>query len=895
MNDIDEPADPTATIASDPASAPLFITAPKHLEQLLSEELSSLVPEAEVRGSGGGAAVIPPAGRASWCAGRIELWSRIAGRVLIEIARGRTADRESLYRLAHALPWEVHMSENTTFAIGGHTSHRAFRNPNIPRLVIKDALCDRFVELRGSRPSVDTDEPDLRLYAFVTDRETIIYVDASGGSLHRRGYRSDTVEAPLRENTAAGVLARSGWTAAVDRWRSGDGGPRKPGVTRQGDAGGAPLSQEHAGEPPLPQEHGIEPPLLVDPMCGSGTIAIEAAMIACDVAPGILREQSGLSAWRCFDAEAWEQLREEATRRAGEGLARWREAAGRILASDIDSTALEAAKANAGRAGVADAIAFECSHFAGLNRADIVGDSAGSTLQRECFLVTNPPYGVRIHGRSATTEQAGGQDGGGRSAARRQGPDSSRHSGNQRRAQDGDKGSAAGRQGQNRGGSRPGDNPPDAEVMYAELGRWLSNTLSGFHATVLAEHAEQARALGLQARKLNRFYNGAMEIVGARIDVGPENRYQPPKQHRDRQPGTHHGGVTRSADTDPDPRREPKAFPVSRENVGMVANRLRKNRRLLKKYLAREHVSCFRLYDADIPQYAAAVDIYTDADGQQSVVLQEYAAPKEIEAETAATRLAELITAVAEVLELPPDSVAGEEEATGSTRINIKRRERQRGKHQYRRSENPVSVVRTVYENGLAFEVNFTDYLDTGLFCDQRITRQRVRDLAKGRRMLNLFAYTCSVSVAAAAGGAMHTTSVDTSKHYLEWGRRNFALNGLSAEHHRFICDDAFAYLWKSEAIFDLIYIDPPAFSNSKDRQDDFDVQRDHTSLIETAAEHLTDNGTIVFANNLRGFRLDGELSRRFEITDWSSETLPSDFQRQAKRHHVFRLQPKEG
>lgn len=811
MNDSSNAAD--TTIQHDPGNAPLFVTAPKHLEQLLAEELSELLPEAAVRGRGGGASATPPTGRTAYCAGRTELWSRLAGRVLIEIARRRTADRDDLYRLAHELPWELHMGNATTFAIGGHSSHRAFRNPNLPRLIIKDALCDRFVERSGVRPSVDTDSPDLRLYAFVTDRETVIYVDASGGSLHRRGYRTDSVEAPLRENTAAGVLARSGWTAAVDTWRTGGAEPRAQDGTRQDQTGSA----------SRPQKHAAAPPLLIDPMCGSGTIAIEAAMIACDIAPGILREQSGLSAWHSFNTDEWKQLREEVAARAEQGLNRWRQAGGRIMASDIESSAVEAAKANARRAGVGEAIAFECRDFSRLTAPDGLGGSEG-------FVVTNPPYGVRIHGRSAATEPAGGPDG-------------------------------------------------DRKI-YAELGRRLSQTLPDFHATILAEHEGQTRALGLQAKKLNRFFNGAMEIVAARIELGADNHYRPPEQtggsaDAGNRAGARGGLLSRS---------------VSRENIQMVANRLRKNRRLLKKYLAKEEVTCFRLYDADIPQHAAAVDIYTDADGRLSVVLQEYAAPKEIEEETAATRLAELIHAVAEVLELPVDSAGGDEEADDSTRIHIKRRRRQRGKHQYKKSNNPVSLVRTVHESGLAFEVNFTDYLDTGLFCDQRITRRWIRERASGCNVLNLFAYTCSVSVAAAAGGAARTTSVDTSKHYLDWGRRNFELNGVSGERHYFICDDALAYLRGTKATFDLMYIDPPAFSNSKDRDADFDVQRDHRQLIEAAAERLHDGGAIVFANNLRGFRLDEELAERFDVTDWSQETLPPDFKRQAKRHHVFLL-----
>lgn len=862
-------------IHSDITNSPLFVTAPRHLEQLLSEELSAILPEATIRVSGSGAGVIPPAGRTAAYAQRVELWSRLAGRVLIQVARGRTADRDAVYSLARQVPWELHTDETTTFAIGGHTSHRAFRNPNLPRLVLKDALCDRFVERTGTRPSVDTDAPKLRLYAFVTDRETILYVDASLGSLHRRGYRTDAVAAPLRENTAAGVLARSGWTAAVERWRAT--APYAGALnadTAPADSAAFEIGQA-AGSPSTPAGGRSLPPLFVDPMCGSGTIAIEAAMIACDIAPGFLRKRSGLAAWGGFDAKAWKRLREEVGNRAEQGRARWLEAGGLIWASDIDRKAIEAAKSNASRAGAGDAITFNVADFAQLSRKDIQGDpdrefyssksdASGESPVRERFLVTNPPYGVRIRAGGESATRAGSSSEGG----------DDRHVG-----------SGAG--GENMGqGASSHDTSADERQIYSKLGRWLSRTVPGFHATILAQTLEQSRALGLQAKKLHRFYNGAMEIVAARIELGPGNRYQPPRSA---------GGAAPSGRGEVALPSGAEALPVSRENVEMVANRLRKNRRLLKKYLAREKVSCFRLYDADIPQHAAAVDVYGTIDGERSVVLQEYAAPKEIEAETAATRLAELIEAVADVLEVPRGSIAGDEAATETTRLFVKKRRRQRGKHQYKRNEHATSVVRTVYERELAFEVNFTDYLDTGLFCDQRITRQRIRDRAEGKSVLNLFAYTCSASVAAAAGGAATTTSVDTSKHYLDWGKRNFQLNGLSDNRHHFVCEDAFAYLERGKSRFDLVYIDPPVYSNSKDRQTDFDVQRDHAQLLGAARERLHDGGAVIFANNLRGFELDDRLGEHFDIFDWSAETLPPDFVRQAKRHHVFLLRPRQG
>jgi 23S rRNA (guanine2445-N2)-methyltransferase / 23S rRNA (guanine2069-N7)-methyltransferase len=194
-----------------------------------------------------------------------------------------------------------------------------------------------------------------------------------------------------------------------------------------------------------------------------------------------------------------------------------------------------------------------------------------------------------------------------------------------------------------------------------------------------------------------------------------------------------------------------------------------------------------------------------------------------------------------------------------------------------------------VGEGGLRFLVNLWDYLDTGLFLDHRPLRARIRSLARDKRFLNLFCYTGSVSVYAAAGGAAETTSVDLSQTYLEWATRNLALNGFGNTKHKLVSADAIEYLQNHSAMYDLIFVDPPTFSNSK-RAEDFDVQRDHVRLLQLCGDRLLPGGTILFSNNFRRFKLDAAELGGFAIQDISASTIPFDFERNQRIHKCWEL-----
>jgi len=316
-------------------------------------------------------------------------------------------------------------------------------------------------------------------------------------------------------------------------------------------------------------------------------------------------------------------------------------------------------------------------------------------------------------------------------------------------------------------------------------------------------------------------------------------------------------------DGDHRPPRLPYRYDLRMTDLTPFANRIGKNFRHWHKWARRRGVSCFRVYDRDIPEFPFALDWY-----EGRVHLQEFSVPgrEEVGAEYGE----EIRVVVAAAL-----GIAQEE-------VILKSRQRQRGLAQYEKLGSHEEEM-VVHEGGLRFLVNLTDYLDTGLFLDHRQTRQMVRERSQGRRFLNLFAYTGSFTVYAAAGGARETVTVDLSNTYQEWTLRNLELNGFEMRRHRLERADVFRYLdgarWRRER-FDLIVLDPPSFSNSKRMHGVLDVQRDHPRLIEGCLELLNPNGELVFSNNLRRFRLDDVVAQRALVEEITRDTVPEDFRR---------------
>jgi 23S rRNA (guanine2445-N2)-methyltransferase / 23S rRNA (guanine2069-N7)-methyltransferase len=714
-------------------------TVPRGLADLLAGELRGLgAAEARERGAG-----VSFEGELA-LGYRACLWSRVASRVLLQVADFDAQSTAEFHAAVRRIDWREHIPAGATIACEFTGKHPSIVNTQFGALTLKDGICDQLRETTGQRPDVQLHRPSVRLIAHANGPQVAVHVDLAGEGLHRRGYRQQAGEAPLRENVAAGLLMRVGWPAMLAEGRE-----------------------------------------FLDPMCGSGTLVIEAAMMAANIAPGLARDYWGFSGWSGHDTELWSGLRSEAL-----GRTRLAHAAA-IRGTDADPRVLRNAEANAQRAGVEALV-----QFAPLRAADVRPLGTGPGL-----VATNPPYGERI-----------------------------------------------------------GD-AESALAAHAELGATLRAHFAGWEAAVLTAAPAGARALALRSYRTHALWNGALECRLLRFDLD-------------------HAGVREKSAGD---RQAALAALAASPGAQMFANRLRKNLQRLGKQAARAGVSCWRVYDADMPEYSFAIDQYLDAvTAEQHLYVQEYAAPAEIEEQAVKRRRDEALAA------LPGASGVAQQH------IHLRTRQRQRGASQYSPLASSGEFI-TVEEAGLRFQVNLNDYLDTGLFLDHRLTRQRIRDQARDARMLNLFCYTASASVYAAAGGAARTVSVDLSNTYLEWAARNFQLNSLPQDRHELVRADVREWLQQAaagKARFELIFLDPPTFSNSKRMDSEFDVQRDHAALIDAAGALLAPGGTLLFSTNAQKFRLEPKLTEMWRVDDQTAASIPFDFERNPRIHRLFALQP---
>ena len=408
-------------------------------------------------------------------------------------------------------------------------------------------------------------------------------------------------------------------------------------------------------------------------------------------------------------------------------------------------------------------------------------------------------------------------------------------------------------------------NPPYGErlgeaaslvYLYQKLGEVLRRECTGWQAGIFTGNPELGRRMGIRSHKQYSLFNGALPCKLLMMDLQSERYITGSGQAERSEEGAASAPVTEARLS---------------ESAQMFANRLKKNLKTLGKWARQQNISCYRLYDADMPEFAVAIDLY---DGWAHV--QEYAAPASISEDKAQARLQDVLVALPQVLGIPSD------------RVVLKQRLRQAGKQQYERMARQGEFM-TVQEGQVKLLVNLTDYLDTGLFLDHRPLRLRIAEEARGKRFLNLFCYTASASVHAAVGGARRTTSVDLSKTYLDWARRNLSLNGLS-DLHQLVHADVMVWLAEDQGEYDLIFIDPPTFSNSKRMEDVFDVQRDQVQLLDMAMARLAPGGVVYFSNNFRRFKLDAALEEKYKVEDISVQTLDRDFQRNTRIHRTWRI-----
>jgi len=407
------------------------------------------------------------------------------------------------------------------------------------------------------------------------------------------------------------------------------------------------------------------------------------------------------------------------------------------------------------------------------------------------------------------------------------------------------------------------------------LGELAKRECPGWRLSVITGNAELAGELRLRAEKKYKLFNGTIPSQLLLFQLRNEEELASAKEAR---------------------KQEVNRKPELSEGAQMFANRLKKNERKLNNWLKKSGVSCYRLYDADMPEYAVAVDIYNDA-----VHVQEYAPPANIDEQQANKHLTEVRQSLRH---LYPDS---------GKKLFFKERRRQKGDNQYQRQNSNErqnnrsrdNSVFTVQEGAAKFEVNLADYLDTGLFLDHRPVRQMIAKMAKGKRFLNLFCYTGAASVHAALGGAKSSLSIDMSNGYIGWAGRNFHLNNMDAIDHALLRADCLEWLAEvsdrtsgkasnsATSEYDLIFLDPPTFSNSKKMESVLDIHRDHPDLIQQAMAILAPGGTLVFSNNFRKFTMAESVEQSYQVTNITNKTLDPDFQRNQKIHNCWLIQHK--
>ncbi|MGH8168903.1 MAG: bifunctional 23S rRNA (guanine(2069)-N(7))-methyltransferase RlmK/23S rRNA (guanine(2445)-N(2))-methyltransferase RlmL, partial [Steroidobacteraceae bacterium] len=649
-----------------------------------------------------------------------------------------------------------------TLACDFSGKHPTITHSHFGALKLKDAIVDALRDATGARPDIVLDQPGVRVHAHAHGTQMTLSIDLSGESLHRRGYRGAAGEAPLKENVAAGVLMRAGWPDFATA--------------------------------------GAE---FLDPMCGSGTLVIEAALIAARCAPRLRRDYFGFLGWHGHDPVLWERVRAEANARC---LADARPTSV-IRGQDRDPTAVRDARANAQRAGVGGWVQFDVQPLVTAAPSVTTGGPDGGEERAAApgLLCTNPPYGVRLEDLDA------------------------------------------------------------ARAIHRELGEVLRERFQGWHAAVLTGAPQLGMELGIRAARTHTLWNGAIECRLLRMTVEAASLRRPGSLAREDSPPL-------------------KDTPGAR----MFANRLAKNLKRLRGWADKAGVSCYRLYDADMPEYAFAIDIYHTVEPEETwLYVQEYAPPAEIEQEAVRRRRGEALAALPGATGVPPE--------------RIKRRTRRRTPRgeQYGKVADK-SDFHVVLEGGLQLIVNFDNYLDTGLFLDHRITRARLGQAAAGKRFLNLFAYTGTATVHAAAGGATATTSVDMSRTYLDWAQRNLARNvarspqgSAGRAQHELVQADCLEWLRedaRQRERYDLIFLDPPTFSNSKRMEGVLDIERDHAALIDACMRLLAPGGLLVFSTNAQRFRLDPALAQRHAVVDVSAATLPRDFERNPRIHRCFEI-----
>lgn len=839
-----------------------YASCPEGFEAALADELRGM----------GLRQVRPLKGRVAFAgspadAERACLWSRLASRIFVVLGRFACADAEDLYEATRSIAWERILRAGATIAVTARGTNDELRNSHFAALRVKDALCDRMLEVEGRRPSVNTDDPDARISLTLRGERASIQLDLSGDPLFKRLPREATrthAVHVLRPDYAALACAQGNWqeicSTALTNTKDAMGDEDTAAPTNgSAPADGSALAGSTV-ERPTPTL-----PVLIDACCAGGGVVLEAASILADRAPGLERRNWGFQSWSEHDAAAWRELLNEADRRAE--LAKGRVA--RIVATDPSGDAVACARRILKAAGLADRVIFAQPDLDKISRKLMMPACCGGEPRGFVFLDTTE---TAISKMSRVLDLA-----------------TSLHAG------------ACG-----------------ADPVRAML--------STMPTVALTRDDLLIRTLGEPARSLRVMPNNEeaelaiFSAANGAISAGEGNVAAEGSTPAE---DAVESSVAPSPATTLIDLGDGKPCPVLIPESEQFARRLRKVAKLRRKWAQREGVTCYRVYDADLPDYSAAIDLYegSAATPGRWLVIAEYAAPREVDPSLAEARLLDILTLAPRILQVDPDNIfakarirsrggsqygkqAGGTSPSGQHGKGGKPRGTRSGSASNRPSQGAgsgtPSDIRTrrlplIEEGGLTFAVNFNDYLDTGIFLDHRITRGLVREHARGKRFfLNLFAYTGTATCYAADAGVEETVTVDLSNTYLDWAERNMEQNGFVGPDHHYVRADVMSWIRdmrQTRNRWDLIFCDPPTFSNSsKMGRRTWDVQRDHVELLVGLSRLLSREGEAIFSCNLRTFRPDiEELARAgVVLTDITDETIPEDFARNKKIHHCY-------
>lgn len=622
------------------------------------------------------------------------MWSRISSRIFLCISKFVIKNSDDLYKNTYNINWTKILFLEKTFLVKFKGTNNIIQNSLFGSLKIKNAIVDKFYQKYSARPNVNLLTPDVRITAYLFHNSVHIMLDLSGESLNKRGYRKFFDIAPIKENLSSAIILSSGWKKNTP---------------------------------------------LIDPMCGSGTLLIEAAMISSDRAPGLTRKKWGFQSWKRHNENIWNKILKKAKERFEIGIKTC--VKNYFIGYDFNPNVIKKAKKNAINANLENIVNFV--------QCDLNSLKNPYQSKEIGILISNLSYRERYK-----TEN-------------------------------------------------------NLIALYIELGIVLKKHFKNWKLSVFSSSRFLLTFLQIESYEELFFKNGLLDCLLKNCEIFPNELNDKSEEYQ---------------------------------------NRLRKNFKQLKKWKDLKEIECFRVYDSDLPNYKIIVDVY-----KKWLVIQEYQAPKSINYKEAHIRLCSAIYHSKEILSIPTNNIV------------IKFRKKQKNKAQYQKLFNRNSFF-IIKEYHVKLIVNLIDYLDTGLFSEHRLVRKLLGKMSIGKDFLNLFSYTGAATVYAGLGKAKSTTTIDISNTYIRWSMRNMSINNLINSKNIFIQEDCLKWIVLTNKKFDLIFINPPTFSNSKKMKKTFELKRDYIKLMINLKRILRKNGDIIFSSSTHNFEINFDDIKKINL-----------------------------